>query len=259
MRRILFCLFCALFFNTLFAYDKPAHIPQKTWDDAARYFLPEDHPAKAVLDDIFGKRRAVLNLKTMKAAGFAVNDPQKFTRMVLARHPRLQGYLIKTYLDSQKAHKNKPEEYYWIKRIEGANATRAYIEQNGWQATFAVPQKWIYPLPAEPSPPDAFDRIDFILLVEDMNILDDEANRKKWKSDAITKDMLKELTKILEAVGLSDCAKPDNAPFTKDGRIAFIDTQTHHSWPVTYKKMDPSLSATMKPYWKKLTKDKRKS
>ena len=69
MRRILFFLFCALFFNTLPAYEKPAHIPQKTWDDAARYFLPEDHPTKAVLDDIFGKRRALLNLKTMTVHG----------------------------------------------------------------------------------------------------------------------------------------------------------------------------------------------
>ncbi len=132
-----------------------------------------------------------------------------------------------------------------------AQAVRTYIEERGWQDTFAVPHKWLYPLPAAPAPLEAYRRINFILIVEDMHILDDAANNSMWKSDAVTKEKLLQLKEILEAIGLHDCAKPDNVPFTHDGRIAIIDTQTHHEWPIAYKKMEDSLSATMKPYRKR--------
>lgn len=236
------------------AYQKPAHISQKTWSEVEPYFLPEDHPTKPILDAIFSKRRAVFSLKSMKSAGFDAHEPQKFTRMVVASHPLLPGYLIKTYLDIQKAYKNKPAEYFWMERIKGASAVRGFIDEKGWQTTFAVPQKWIYPLPEEPAPHEVYQRINFILIVEDMNILDDKANATMWKSEVVTKETLLQLKEILEAIGLHDCAKPDNIPFTHNGRIAFIDTQAHHEWPIAYKKMDGALSATMKPYWKKITK-----
>ena len=111
-------------------------------------------------------------------------------------------------------------------------------------------------LPEDPSPPKQFIRKDFILVEEDMNLLDKESNLAMWKSDSITEELLDALYHLLEELGLNDCAKPDNAPFSSDGRIAFIDTETHHSWPVNYSKLTPHLSPEMKTHWKHLQSKK---
>ena len=67
-----------------------------------------------------------------------------------------------------------------------------------------------------------------------------------------------EFFNILETVGLHDCAKPHNAPFSKDGRIAFIDTQSYHEWSVNFKALTPYLSPANKAYWKMLIKKDQK-
>jgi hypothetical protein len=52
----------------------------------------------------------------------------------------------------------------------------------------------------------------------------------------------------LRKLGLNDCAKPDNIPFCSDITIAFLDTQTHHQWPILYHRLTPYLSLEKSVY-----------
>lgn len=236
------------------SYVQPPHVSQKVWNSVIPYLLPENHPIKASLDRIFNHSRAILSLKSLKKAGFNESHPRRFTRLIVTKHPDVPGYIFKLYLDAQRYHKEKPEYYYWILRIRGAQIIQSFIDNHGFQNLFKVPKKWIYPLPATPAPPEEFLRKNFILVEEDMNVYDDETNKKIWRSSAVTPQLLNALYAILKEVGLHDCVKPDNIPFSRDGRIAFIDTQTFHSWPVDYKEFTSFLPSSLQAYWKDLYK-----
>lgn len=215
------------------------------------YLLPDDHPVRPKLDRIFSASRVLLNIETMKKAGFINPVPRKYTKLIVTKHPDIKGYIIKAYLDAQRYYKDKPEYYFWIKRASGAEAIREWIEEHYLNHVFKVPKKWIYALPAQPCPPNGYYPKNFILVEEDMNL--DKKNEEKWKSNLVAEELLIQVYSILSDLGLSDCAKPDNIPFCKDGRIAFIDTQSHHQWPVRYEKLTRYLSADMKKFWKRLT------
>lgn len=239
------------------AYTQPKHVSEETWKRLKPYFLPLDHPIRPCLEKIFSETRVTLSIKSLKKAGFIHPRPRKWTHLIVTKHPEVPGYVFKIYLDAQRYFKQKPEYTHWLERIHGVLAIENEIQTHNWEHTFKVPKKWIYPLPKEPSPPKDFMRKNFILVEEDMNIFDEEANNDKWKSDWVTTEKLDALYSILEGLGLRDCAKPDNIPFSKDGKIAFVDTQTFDSWPVNYKKLIPYLTPKMQSYWKQLTKKKK--
>jgi hypothetical protein len=81
-----------------------------------------------------------------------------------------------------------------------------------------------------------------------MNIYDTTRNQQIWASDLVTYDKLDALFYIIQKHGFWDCAKPDNVPICKDGKIAFVDTQTYHNWPVRFEKLFEVLSPTMLAY-----------
>lgn len=239
-------------------YKPNKYIKQKVWNEVAPYLLPPDHPAKETLDTIFSKKRASLNIKSMEKAGFDVTKPRQWTHLVLARHPKLKGYIIKLYLDAQRCHKNLPDHYFWVKRLEGVHKIGEMIATYNWSHQFNTPKKWIYPLPSEPKVSKGYHRKRFILIEEDMNLCKKEENTARWKGPLVTSELLDDLYVILEQLGLKDCAKPDNIPFSTDGRIAFIDTQTHNAYPVTYSKLTSYLAPKMARHWKALTKNSKK-
>ena len=234
-------------------YSPPKSVPKEVWEKVSPFFLPENHEAKAALDAIFSSSRAILSIKSMKQAGFIGPKPRKWTHVIVCTHPNLPGYVIKTYLDSQRYFNQIPEYEHWLKRIRGVKLIEHQIAKHHWEKIFKTPKKWIYPLPENPSPPKEFDRKNFILIEEDMDLVDRQTNEDLWLSHLVTTTLLDNFYKLLEEVGLHDCAKPDNAPFSMDGRIAFIDTEDHYNWPVTYSKLTPFLSQEMKIYWKWLT------
>lgn len=255
---IVSCFHCtignAIEVDTSGAYPRNPYVSEDVWDQVSPYFLPEDHPIRPILDQIFSYYRVTLSIKSMKKAGFIHPKPRKWTHLIVTKHPDLPGYIFKLHLDAQRHYKKKPEYIHWIKRIQGAHAIDKKIQKYHWEHLFKVPEKWIYPLPEEPSPPKEFIRKNFILVEEDMDIFDDKENYGKWRSDWITADKLDSIYIILEELGLHDCAKPDNIPFSKDGRISFIDTETTQEWPVLYKKLTHYLSPPMRSYWKHLTR-----
>lgn len=241
---ILIAIFCGF---TFFVQAK-----QSPQDEVRPYLLPQDHPVKPLLDAIFYRTRAIFNLDTLVEAGFVKTKPRKFTKLVVTTHPAIPGYVFKLYLDAQRYYKDKPEHYYWILRVQGAQKVRDAIQNYGLEKLFAVPKKWIYELPKEPKPPNGYLNKLYILVEEDMHILSKEDNKKTWASNYVTHDLLFHLFRLLKEIGLSDSAKPDNIPFSVDGRIAFIDTQTFGKSKVRYEKLTPFLSESNRHYWKGL-------
>ena len=237
------------------APGRNSKVSDEVWKQVVPYLLPDSHPMKPALDRIFSADRVTLSIKTMKKAGFVNPSPRKWTHLVVTTHPEVPGVIFKLFLDVQRYYKGKAEHVHWLERIRGAQALQAELATRGWNHLFKVPRKWIYPLPEEPSPPRAFIRKDFILVEEDMDIFDSATNYEKWKSEWVTTAKLDAVYTLLKQYGLHDCAKPDNIPFSRDGKIAFVDTQTLYQWPVLYKKLTPYLAPPMQAYWKALTKE----
>ncbi len=206
---------------------------------------------KAKLDKIFTKKkRVLLSTKTLKKAGFLNPKARKFTRLIVVKHEEIPGFVFKIYLDSQRYYKDVPEYNLWIQRIKGVARIRQVIKQYQLEEYFKTPTKWIYLVPERPAPPEDFLAKVTILVEEDMNLLSAKANAERWKSDLVSKPLLDGLYKILKLVGLKDCCKIDNIPFSTDGRVAFIDTQTYGETAIPYKVVGKALSDENKRYWK---------
>lgn len=233
------------------------YVSDGVWAGVKDYLIPNEHPIKGTLDQIFSRSRALSDKESMVAAGFAPAVTQKHTGIIVTRHPELQGYVIKAYLDKEPYHDGKPEHHFWIKRVKGAQLVRASIAAHHYESIFKVPKKWIYLLPDEPSPPHRYLRKMFILVEEDMDLLDDKTNEQVWGSRWVTEDLLDALFTLTTEVGLADCTKPQNCPFSIDGKVAFIDTQTFNTDYVKYQRLTPFLSSPMRDYWKKITKGKK--
>lgn len=252
--KSILCLFFALTLFFLVPLEaKRNQISEKTWDLVTPYLLPEDHPIKPTLDKIFSESRANVNLKSLRKAGFLNPKIRKFSHLVVTAHPDLPGYIFKIYLDGQRYFKDRKEYDHWINRIKGAKAIQTLLDLHQWNGLCKVPKKWMYALPEEPAPPRDLKAKNFILVEEDMGIYSAEENATAWKSDLVTKEKLDALYGILEGVGLHDCSKIHNIPFSTDGRIAFIDTESTNQWPVRYSMLNNYLSEEMLLYWKSLT------
>lgn len=241
MHRFFFLLVCS-FFSLLGGYQRPAEVEERVWNKLESLFLPEDHPIKENLDAIFSKGRPTFDEKSMRKAGFAGVHVRHYTKLVACKHPLLPGFLVKTFLDTIE--KNQPEHHYWMKRIAGANVIRNYITAHELDHFFKVPQKWIYPLP-----PSGNDR-NFVLIVEDMGILNEQDNEMRWGSDHVSQELLEELFHLVTELGFWDCTKPENIPFCQDGKVAFVDTENRYSQKVRYHKLTPLLNPGNREFWK---------
>lgn len=218
------------------------------------YLIAETNPAKKILDEIVAtcSTNVFYDMKSMCAAGFDFAEPQHKTGIIVTRHPKLPGIIIKAYLDVQEYYEGKPEYYYWIKRVQGANLIREAIKKYNYEHLLKVPRKWIYELPNNTYTVFPTKRKRFILVEDDMDILDDKENKARWGSPFATKELLLALHTIITEFRFKDCAKPANCPFSKDGRVALVDTQSFYKRSVGYYKLTPYLTPEMQKYWKSL-------
>lgn len=242
--------------NPLREWVKSPHVTPDVWERVKPYLLPENSPVKPKLDRIFTKTRVTLTSETFKKAGFKRNRIGRFSRIMASAHPDLQGYFVKVFADTELY---IPCDWAkWIHRIEGAKSLQRFINKRKYGHTFKVPKKWIYPLPADPSPPrsDKYLRKNFILIAEDMQIYDFEKNNKYYKKK-MTKEILDLIYIALQEEGLWDSVYSFNIPFCKNdkGKLAFIDTEYHHKWPVPFSKFTKWFSKDMGKYWEKLIRD----
>jgi len=231
-------------------YVKPDWVSHGVWEHLQPYLLPLDHPLKPTLDKMFRAARITENKATFIGAGFLFHD-RVGRRRVIARHPKMVGYLIKTYLDT---HKTSVEDgLIWLNRIKGAKQFQNSIDKHGYSHIMKVPRKWLYPIPGRrsrsPYPKG------YALIVEDMNTLSHHANYQKYATE-VTKEQLQAIYVMLTENKAFDCIHIFNIPFCKDGKIAFIDTEglnaDHH--PISYWKMTDKIPHHLRSYWEKLYK-----
>jgi hypothetical protein len=225
-----------------------AHLSKSVRKIVSDYLLPSDHPVKEKLDQLFSSSRVFCDSNSMVDAGFAPGQPQPHTEMIVTTHPDFPGYIFKAFLDNQSYFEDQPEYLHWIKRIQGAALIRLSIENHGYQQLLKVPQKWMYSLPNTPVPPKKYLRKFFILVEEDMDIYNREENFKIWKSDIVTEEHLEALFTVINDVVLHDTSTR-NCPFSRDGRIAFVDSKTCFKLPIKHEPIARCLSEKMKAFW----------
>lgn len=212
--------------------------------------MPRDHPIRPILDALFSDARVTATTKSLRKAGFRILKSQPRSFILVVKHPSLPGYLIKLHLDSEVRQKRGHPGWYWFaKRVYGAKQIARCIDKKEIRH-FKVPGKWLYPLPVYPLHRPGSDRKNVVLVVEDMKLLSREDNYNAWKT-LITRKHLDELYTILKKCGGSSL-RPSNIPFSRDGKIAFIDTEYPGATP-RYSDIRPYLSRPMQAYWDKLT------
>lgn len=231
-------------------------IKEKDRERMALYLLPEDDPIKACMDHLFLSSRVTEDYDHFIDAGFLPYYVQPRSFIIVAGHPLLPGYLLKLQLDTELRIKlHKPCWEWFIRRCEGAKKIREIIEENGIKH-FVVAEKWLYPLPLEPSPPQTpdYEQKLLVVLVKDMELVSKEENRKAWNTE-ITKEHLDELYLIFKNAYPSSF-RPDNIAYTKNGKFALIDTEYHLSFrPPHFKKIRSHLNDEMREYWDALTSE----
>ncbi len=236
-------------------YSRSPDLPSSVLDEVEPYLISSSHPCKKMLDSLFTASRVTLNADTFTQAGFKWKKVQPRSFIIVARHPLLEGYVVKVSLDNElRRKKGKPEWQWFALRCEGAEKIAKIIKKKEIRH-FVVAKKWIYPLPPEPAPPSTseYSRKYVLLLAQDMNLVSKTENLNLWKTK-ITAGHLKELFKIISRANGSSY-RADNIPFTTSGKIAFIDTEYPDRKP-DYKSIRHFLSDEMRDYWDDLVRHK---
>jgi hypothetical protein len=216
------------------------------------YLLPEEDPLHHKLKDLFQDPFMFESPKDLKKAGFKIKVNRNSHCMV-ASHPSLPNHLIKKFYDDiSQRHQLKN----FIRRIKGAQTLRKYIKDHHFNHLI-VPKKWLYQLPD--SFAEDFSFPSYALIVEKMDIYDDwddpngKARELYYHMD---KEVLRELCVLLHDLGGCD-SLPRNQPFTRTGKIAFVDTEDvgklkDHFLKFTVRALNPELQTYAIDLWQKL-------
>lgn len=213
----------------------------------APYLLPKKHPTKSVLDKIFSHSGVIKNKKTLIKAGFKILFSQKKSFIQVVSHPRLKGYLLKLYLDSDRRLGRGPAGWKRLtvrcivaKKIKRIIATKRIH-------TFVVADKWLYPLPVPKR--RSSNKQPVVLIVKNMNIYNLEQSKRAWRKKA-SWSTVKGLYKIFSR-GYGSAFLSGNIPYTKKHKFAFIDTEFDKR-KLSMRHAYHYLSPRMWKYWKSL-------
>ncbi len=226
----------------------PPYVPVHVYQQLKPYFLPEQHPLRKKLDKIFTSNDVLKNDETLRKAGFKTTGAKGCSKVIILKHKKIKNYLIKVYTDESYEIIDWEK---WMKRIQGALVINSVIEQYGFQQSFKVPKKWIYQVPRDENVEKHF-----VLVVEDMDIFDQRGNSIRWKgTQHVTKEKLHALSVIMNEAGLKDSVYLNNIPFCLDDKIAFVDTEHFHYWPVPLYKLTSFLNVKLQTYWTNLIQE----
>jgi hypothetical protein len=223
-------------------------IPKNLIHDPSPYILPSDNALKPILDSLFPSQEIINNEKTFAKAGFITLVEKKSSGIRIAKHPKMPGFLVKLYLTSHTFHRDDMSKQNWlIQRCRGAAKFRNLIRKKHIQY-FVAPEKWLYELPKKPGERS---KRTFIIVETYMNIVSNEKTRKALK-EKITKRHLQELVLFMKIGGAPGSGAFDlNAPYTKEGKFAFIDTEyPDRIFPAEkIKKIGRYFSGKMRDHW----------
>ena len=172
-------------------------------------------PASLDLEKLFRDPDMFASRDDWGDAGFQVVARSHDSKIMVASHASVEGFLFKKYTSDVSL---KEQHANYVRRIKGARELRSFLDAQRFRRV-TVPQKWLYELP------HAFcsrGRHSYVLVVERLDILDEEGTKQAYHR--IDDVLLRELSAVVfKFKGLDSNAK--NLPFTKDGRVAFVDTE----------------------------------
>lgn len=150
-------------------------------------------------------------------AGFQiVRASSSVKKVIVAKHKAARGYLFKKYRNSVLL---KDQLQKFKRRLEGADKLRTFIDEMQFKHV-VVPKKCLYELP----PRFTREMPAYLVIVEELPVFDRESDESARRHRRIDFGVLRELCAIFyKFKGLDFTDK--NAPFTKHGQIAFIDTE----------------------------------
>lgn len=225
-------------------YVKPEIMSEEDWEYVTPYLLPFDDPLREKLDSIFSHERVVENETSLGMNHFYFPYWDGGRHLIVAKHISIKDYVFKIFLDSQNV---KKEWMCFVHRIRGANAILEKIASLGLNTSFKVPKKWLYLLPE-----GSEGSVLFVLVAENVRLLSQESNQKKWKSPKLKESILHGLCTIVHDLGLIDSVYIDNIPFCRDGKVAFVDTE-HYGLPdVPYHALEKHLHSSKRELWRQL-------
>jgi hypothetical protein len=168
------------------------------------------------LDRLFHRWPDFESLKDWRQAGFEILR-DKEDKILVVSHKSADRYLFKKYgSDDYRSAKEQLEKYQ--SRVAGAALLRAHIANNGLRHV-VVPQKWLCELPTVSG---SKGKSPHVVVVERHRILAAEESEARYRR--IDAEATRELCTILFAFRRLDFTAR-NAPFTRDGKISFIDTE----------------------------------
>jgi len=196
-------------------------------------------PPEIDLDRLFRKKAVFNSSDEMRDAGFNVMRESVHEKVIVARHRSAPGFLFKKFLRTVSLTREEQLAAYEM-RVNGANALKAHLEALQIKKII-VPRKWLCELPTRFN---SGSLPEHIIIVDCCDILDREDAERRYRS--IDKDQLRDLCTIFFTFSRVDFTAK-NAPFTRDGKIAFIDTG--YLRPITKK-----LKSRKKSYDKNIAK-----
>lgn len=228
------------------------HISEKFSEKLLQHLIPNDHPIKHNLDKIFETHPDALNnMQSLVQAGFYKIINTKHSKIKVIWHEKLKGYLLKVYTEDV----DYPHYLSQItNRVKGSKYIAEFIHEKKYEKHFKVPKKWIYPLPFVRDPT----KRQFILVAEEIPLLSKSDNIKAFRNPKLKNEIIHALFTIINELGLKDSLIRTNIPFSKDGKISFIDTEYYHIWPVTFKKLTHVFGENQQEYWKSLIRLNKK-
>ena len=196
-------------------------------------------PASINLEKLFRKSSMFDSIRAWREAGFEIIRESE-EKILVASHKGADGYLFKKYgSDNPRSYNEQLEKYQ--SRIAGARLLREHLEANQIDR-IVVPRKWLCALP------DKFDvrrgKPSYIVVVERYDILDRDKSKRRYRE--IDKDLLRDLCTILFKFRGLDFT-PRNVPFTRDHKIAYIDTE--------YLKLNTRKPRSRRRYYERHTGD----
>lgn len=245
MKLLLACLLA--FGGILDSSHIPTTLSYDEWEIIAPFILPDTHPAKFALDQIFSEERPLCNQDTLKKAGFKFIT-RHWSDTVVATHSKLDGYIIKMFTEDQT---DVHETTRLLARIYGSQVAQDLVNKYGWNKRFKIPRKWLYLLPDNPSPDPNIPTKRMVLIAEDMGLLTKKENYKKW-SQSLDKKLLEAVFQILKEGGFEDSCFAFNLPFARDGKIALIDNDKFNLHPIPFSKLLKYLHPKMQKHAEQL-------
>lgn len=148
-------------------------------------------------------------------SGFRVL-PRSAEKIIVAGHRDARSFLFKKYPTAWRSYGEQLELYE--ERVNGARVLANHLQTHAVDK-IVVPRKWLCTLPSRH---EVRGKPSYVIVVDRFDLLDRDESERLYRK--IDRDLLEDLCAILFRFrGLDFSVR--NVPFTRDGKIAFIDTE----------------------------------